>query len=196
MFTGIIETVATVTHIVKEQGNISFTLQSSLSHLFKIDQSISHDGVCLTVVQVSNGSHTVTAIEETLNKTNLQHWTNGKLVNIERCMLMNGRLDGHIVQGHVDTVAKCKFVTDKNGSWEYTFEFDEKFAALTIEKGSISINGTSLTLYNVTNSSFSVAIIPYTYENTSISQVKMGDLVNIEFDIIGKYIQKLHAISK
>jgi riboflavin synthase len=156
----------------------------------KVDQSLSHDGVCLTVEAIKGNQHLVTAIEETLKKTNLLSWSVGNQVNLERCMLMNGRLDGHIVQGHVDAIATCIGYQALEGSWEYQFEFPDGFAHLVIEKGSIAVNGTSLTCFNVTRNHFSIAIIPYTYEHTSIHQVQTGSIVNIEFDILGKYVQR------
>ncbi len=194
MFTGIIECTGIVKSIVTKESNLTFVIESPLSNTFSIDQSISHNGVCLTVELVSNNQHQVTAIAETLKKTNLQNWKVGTVVNIERCMMMNGRLDGHIVQGHVDTTAICKEVIAQSGSWEYTFEFDEKFAHLVIEKGSISINGISLTCFSVTEKSCKVAIIPYTFEHTNIQYLQTGDLVNIEFDIIGKYISRMQQL--
>jgi riboflavin synthase len=190
MFTGIIETMGTIEAVISSGTNRTFWIVSPISAEFTIDQSISHNGVCLTVEEIKNGQHRVTAIEETLAKTNLKSWEKGMSVNIERCLQMNGRLDGHIVQGHVDTTATCSQVITKQGSWEYTFQFDEKFATLIIEKGSITINGTSLTLFNVTNNSFAVAIIPYTYEHTNMQFLKKGDEVNIEFDMVGKYVNR------
>jgi len=190
MFTGIIETMGTIEAVISSGTNRTFWIVSPISAEFSIDQSISHNGVCLTVEEIKNGQHRVTAIDETLAKTNLKSWEKGMSVNIERCLQMNGRLDGHIVQGHVDTTATCNQVITKQGSWEYTFQLDEKFATLIIEKGSITINGTSLTLFNVTNNSFAVAIIPYTYEHTNMQFLKKGDEVNIEFDMIGKYVNR------
>lgn len=194
MFTGIIETTGIVTDIISTGTNKTFWIASPISADLKVDQSVAHSGVCLTVEKTENGQHQLTAIEETLHKTNLNTWKTGTFVNIERCLTMNGRLDGHIVQGHVDAVATCQQVTDKDGSWEYTFSFDPKFAALVIEKGSIAINGTSLTVFNVTGNTFTVAIIPYTYEHTNIHQVTAGSLVNIEFDMIGKYVARLYEV--
>ena len=191
MFTGIIETLGIVTHIVKNQSNIDFIFSSILSSELKIDQSVAHNGVCLTVINVSENSHTVTAIDETLQKTNLGDWQIGSLVNLERCMQMNGRLDGHIVQGHVDQTALCIALTETDGSWSYTFEYHSNFDHVTVEKGSVCVNGISLTVVNSLNNQFSVAIIPYTYENTNLKTVKVGSLVNLEFDIIGKYVAKL-----
>ncbi len=191
MFTGIVETIGIVQSITINGTNHSFWISSPLSHQFKIDQSVSHNGVCLTVEEVKENSHRVTAIEETIRKTNLADWTIGTEVNIEQCMQMHGRLDGHIVQGHVDTTATCTEVKALDGSWEYSFAFDKSFAHLVIEKGSISVNGTSLTCFNVGDNCCTVAIIPYTYEHTNIKQLKQGNKVNIEFDIIGKYVSRM-----
>lgn len=189
MFTGIIETMGEVTAIRDEGSNRHFTLASNITNEFKIDQSISHNGVCLTVVAINGSNYTVTAIKETLQRSNLVDWTIGTKVNIERCMPANGRFDGHIVQGHVDTVAICDSVIDENGSWVYHFSLENE--GLTVEKGSITVNGTSLTVVESHPKSFSVAIIPYTYENTVFKFLKKGDKVNIEFDIVGKYIARL-----
>ena len=191
MFTGIIEAVGKITRIESTGTNRSFWVESPIAPELKVDQSLSHEGVCLTVEAVENGEHKVTAIDETLKKTTLRDWKEGRKVNLERCMQMNGRLDGHIVQGHVDATAMCAKRTEMNGSVLFTFDFAEQFAPLVIEKGSIAINGTSLTVFDVTKNSFTVAIIPYTFEHTSISQVQAGDQVNIEFDMIGKYISRI-----
>lgn len=191
MFTGIVESMGTVEAVTHSGTNKTFWISSPVSVELKVDQSVSHDGVCLTVEEIKGSSHRVTAIDETLKKTNLGGWATGSGVNIERCMVMNGRIDGHIVQGHVDTTATCTGVQSLEGSWEYRFEFPPQFAALVIEKGSIAVNGTSLTVFNVGNTGFSVAIIPYTYEHTSIKQVKQGSVVNIEFDMIGKYVTRM-----
>lgn len=188
MFTGIIETIGVVKKIEKEAGNIHFTLQSSITHELKIDQSVAHNGCCLTVVSISDDEYTVTAIQETLDKTNLSTWNVGTKVNLERCMTFNGRLDGHIVQGHVDTTAKCVAIEDQNGSWKFSFEYD--FDQITVEKGSVSVNGTSLTVVDSTLSGFSVCIIPYTLEHTNFHTLAVGDTVNLEFDIIGKYVAR------
>jgi len=196
MFTGIIEAVGRITSIESTGTNKSFWIESSISEELKVDQSLSHEGVCLTVEAIEKTKHRVTAIAETLKKTNLANWNEGRLVNLERCMQMNGRLDGHIVQGHVDTTAICKNVKQLNGSWEYLFEFDSSFAHLIIEKGSVSLNGTSLTVFNVGKNTFSIAIIPYTFKHTSISQLKENDTVNIEFDMIGKYISRITELNK
>lgn len=191
MFTGIIETTGTIQSIEKSGTNVSFWVASSLANALKVDQSLSHNGVCLTVEAIENDLHRVTAIEETLQKTNLGSLQMGHVVNLERCMQMNGRLDGHIVQGHVDSTAVCTEAITKDGSWEYRFEMDAAFASLIIEKGSITINGTSLTIFDLTKNSFKVAIIPYTYHHTNISSVRVGSVVNIEFDMIGKYVNRM-----
>lgn len=191
MFTGIIETLGEVRNIVKEGTNIHFTINSNISSEFKIDQSVAHNGVCLTVVALTENSHTVTAIEETLNKTSLGNLRIGSKVNLERCMQMNARLDGHIVQGHVDQTAKCILVNELDGSWEYRFQYDSTIGNVTVEKGSVCVNGISLTVVNSQNNEFSVFIIPYTLEHTNLHEVKVGDTVNLEFDIIGKYVARL-----
>jgi riboflavin synthase len=196
MFTGIIETMGTVVSTEQQGSNAVFRIESKISEELKIDQSVSHNGICLTVDQLQPGTHRVTAIAETLSKTNAGNWKQGDLINLERCMPMNGRLDGHIVQGHVDATATCTEVKTLAGSWEYRFQFDKQFAALMIEKGSVCVNGISLTAFNVTNDEFTVAIIPYTYSHTNIQQVQAGSLVNIEFDIIGKYIQRMASLSQ
>ena len=190
MFTGIIETTGIIKDIFSSGFNKTFWVESLLSNQLGIDQSVAHNGVCLTVEEVRNTSHRVTAIDETLLKTNLNDWRINDVVNIERCMQMHGRIDGHIVQGHVDTVATCIEIISKNGSWEYQFQFDKQFASLVIEKGSISLNGISLTIFNVNIDGFTVAIIPYTYEHTNMQYLKKGDLINIEFDMIGKYVNR------
>jgi len=191
MFTGIIESLATVTNIEKEGTNVHFQFESPVSHELKIDQSVAHNGVCLTVVAIDNGKHTVTAIDETLQKTDLAGWTMGSKVNIERCMVANGRFDGHVVQGHVDQIGKVESIQEKDGSWLFDFSYDPSLGNVTVEKGSICINGTSLTCFNTEDGKFTVAIIPYTYENTSFHQLTVGDSVNLEFDIIGKYVKRL-----
>jgi riboflavin synthase len=196
MFTGIIETIGTVESVVITGSNYTFQITSSITNELKVDQSVSHDGVCLTVEAINKSTYQVTAIAETIQKTNLQLWKPGTKVNIERCMVMNGRLDGHIVQGHVDCTATCVEKEDLAGSWEYRFVFPEQFAPLVIEKGSISVNGTSLTCFNITNNSFTVAIIPYTYHHTSIQQVQVNSVVNIEFDLLGKYVQRSIELRK
>jgi riboflavin synthase len=188
MFTGIIEEIAEVVKIEKEAENIHFSIKAKMTSELKIDQSVAHNGCCLTVVNIENDIYTVTAIQETLDKTNLNEWKIGTPVNLERCMQMNGRLDGHIVQGHVDTVGVCTEIEDQNGSWKFTFQYQNE--QLTVEKGSITVNGTSLTVVDSKKDSFSVCIIPYTYEHTNFSSIKVGDQVNLEFDIIGKYVAK------
>ena len=196
MFTGIIETTGVVKDIISSGTNKTFWIASSISNDLSIDQSVSHNGVCLTVEEITKGVHRVTAIEETLLKTNLNTWQINSAINLERCLQMNGRLDGHIVQGHVDTIATCVEVTVKEGSWEYRFQFDEKFAPLIIEKGSISLNGISLTIFNIQKNGFTVAIIPYTYLHTNMQFLKPGDSINIEFDMIGKYINRISQLNK
>ncbi len=191
MFTGIIETLGKVAELRYEQSNVHLTVESVISADLKIDQSVAHNGVCLTVVAVADGRHTVTAIEETLNKSNIGHLKLGDLVNLERCMQMNARLDGHIVQGHVDQTAMCTAFNELDGSWEYTFTYDPLIGNITVEKGSVCINGISLTVVNSQSDSFSVAIIPYTYEHTNLQHVRKGTVVNLEFDIIGKYVARL-----
>ncbi len=188
MFTGIIEATGLVTEVISNNSNKSFWVESKLSSTLKVDQSISHSGVCLTVEEIYENSHRVTAIAETLKKTNLDTWTRGTPVNLERCLQLNDRLDGHIVQGHVDTTGICTKMKEKKGSWEYEIEYPGKFSDLMIEKGSICINGISLTAFKVRKNKFKVAIIPYTFNNTNINQLKAGDKVNLEFDVIGKYI--------
>jgi riboflavin synthase len=191
MFTGIIETLGKVVDLQKDHGNLHITVESSIAAELKIDQSVAHNGVCLTVVAIADGIHTVTAIEETLNKTSIGYLQVGDPVNLERCMQMNARLDGHIVQGHVDQTAKCVGFKELDGSWEYTFEYDATIGNVTVEKGSICVNGISLTVVNSTANGFSVAIIPYTFEHTNLHSVREGSVVNLEFDIIGKYVARL-----
>jgi riboflavin synthase len=191
MFTGIIETLAKVENIAKENSNVHFTFSSSITNELKIDQSVSHNGVCLTVVKIEGNTYVVTAIDETLKRTNLGELKVGDLVNLERCMPANGRFDGHIVQGHVDTTASCTKVTDLKGSWEFEFEHSVSKQHITVEKGSITINGVSLTVVRSTSSSFSVHIIPYTFEHTNFKNIQPGTEVNLEFDIVGKYVSKL-----
>ena len=190
MFTGIIETVGEITKLIKEGGNLHIEIKDPLSSQLKIDQSVSHNGVCLTVVNIKEHSYVVTAIQETLDKTNLEFLKIGSLVNLERAMKLGDRLDGHIVQGHVDGVGICKNIEDANGSWVFSFEYDNSQFS-TVEKGSITVNGVSLTVVNSKKCEFSVAIIPYTYENTNFKEIAEGDKVNLEFDIIGKYIKNL-----
>jgi riboflavin synthase len=188
MFTGIIEEIGIVTKIVREAGNIHFTIQAQMTSELKIDQSVAHNGCCLTVVGIEGENYTVTAIQETLDKTNLNYWEKGTKVNLERCLAFNGRLDGHIVQGHADTIATCTNIEDQNGSWKYTFKYNDD--QLTVEKGSVTVNGTSLTVVDSKENSFAVCIIPFTYEHTNFHELKVGAIVNLEFDIIGKYVAK------
>lgn len=191
MFTGIIETLGKVADLQYDHGNLHITVESTIAAELKIDQSVAHNGVCLTVVALADGKHTVTAIEETLNKTNIGGLKVGDLINLERCMQMNARLDGHIVQGHVDQTATCVAFNELEGSWEYTFEYDAAVGNVTVEKGSICVNGISLTVVNSYANTFSVAIIPYTFEHTNLQNVRVGSFVNLEFDIIGKYVARL-----
>ncbi len=195
MFTGIIEQLGTIEKVENKGGNVTLGIKAPFVSEIKVDQSISHSGVCLTVETINADSYTVTAIEETLKKTTVGNWKEGTIVNLERCLRFDGRLDGHIVQGHVDTVGTCKQIVTKDGSWEYIVEFDKRFASLIIEKGSISLNGTSLTIFNITDASFTVAIIPYTYEHTNMHTLQAGDMVNLEFDMIGKYVNRMNNLS-
>ena len=192
MFTGIIESLGKITNVKADRGNIDFTIESEISKELKIDQSVSHNGVCLTVTEKSDNTHTVTAVKETLDKSSLKNFSVDDLINLERAMKLGERLDGHLVQGHVDGVAKCISVYANDGSWIYQFEFDIKNEMLLIEKGSICINGVSLTVFDIVKNTFKVTIIPYTYENTSFKKLKEGDMVNIEFDIIGKYLARFN----
>jgi len=193
MFTGIIENLGEVKAIKTDHTNIHFTISSAISHELKIDQSVAHNGVCLTVVGLTEDTHTVTAIDETLSKTNLGYLKVGSKINLERCMQMNARLDGHIVQGHVDQTAVCVKREELDGSWEYRFKYDASAGNVTVEKGSACVNGISLTVVNSAVDEFSVFIIPYTFEHTNLHQVEVGDTVNLEFDIIGKYVARLMA---
>ncbi len=194
MFTGIIEELGEVTNLVFEKENVHITVRSNISSKLKIDQSLAHNGVCLTVIALKDDTHTVTAIKETIDKSNFGQLKIGDKINLERAMKLGSRLDGHIVQGHVDQIGRCTDVKETDGSWFYTFEYDEKYNNLTIEKGSITINGVSLTVVNSKNNSFGVAIIPYTYENTNFHSFKINDTVNLEFDVIGKYVAKLQQL--
>jgi len=194
LFTGIIETLGKVLDIKSENTNKHFIIHSSIAQELKIDQSVAHNGVCLTVVSLSDDTHTVTAIDETLQKTAMNELKIGSSLNLERCLPMNGRLDGHIVQGHVDCIAKCISISDENGSWKFTFEYDFENNRITVEKGSICINGISLTVVDSGKNTFSVAIIPYTYKFTNMKNLKIGERVNLEFDIIGKYVAKLLSL--
>ncbi len=192
MFTGIIESLGKITDLKVDRGNIDFTIESDISKELKVDQSVSHDGVCLTVTKTNNNTHTVTAVKETLDKSSLTNFSVNDLINLERAMKLGERLDGHLVQGHVDGVAKCIGVSVNDGSWIYKFEFDISNEMLLIEKGSICINGVSLTVFDIVENTFKVTIIPYTYENTSFKTLKEDDIVNIEFDMIGKYLARFN----
>ncbi|WP_298118319.1 riboflavin synthase [Flavobacterium sp.] len=194
MFTGIIETLGTIKDIKKEEENFHITVNSSITNELKIDQSVAHNGVCLTVVGIENDNYTVTAIKETIDKTNVGSWKINDFVNLERAMKLGDRLDGHIVQGHVDHIGVCKSIEETNGSWKYTFEYDASLNNLTIEKGSITVNGVSLTVVDSKINEFSVAIIPYTYQHTNFNTFVIGTKINLEFDVIGKYVSKLHSI--
>lgn len=191
MFTGIIETIGEVVATKTEGSNKHFKIASKISHELRVDQSLSHNGVCLTVVWVGDGFHWVVAVQETLQKSNLDSLQEGDFVNLERCMVANGRFDGHIVQGHVDQIGIVKSIEDQNGSWLFTFNYDPALGNITVEKGSISVNGVSLTCFQSMPGKFAVAIIPYTFENTNFSKLKVGDSVNFEFDIIGKYVKRI-----
>ena len=192
MFTGIIESLGKITNVKADRGNIDFTIESEISKELKIDQSVSHNGVCLTVTEKNNNSHTVTAVKETLDKSSLKNFSVDDLINLERAMKLGERVDGHLVQGHVDGIAKCINVSVNDGSWIYQFEFDIKDEMLLIEKGSICINGVSLTVFDIVKNTFKVTIIPYTYKNTSFKDLREGDIVNIEFDMIGKYLARFN----
>jgi riboflavin synthase len=194
MFTGIIETLGIVKGLTKQDGNLHITVSCLLTSELKIDQSVAHNGVCLTVVSIENNNYTVTAIQETIEKTNVGDWKEGDYINLERAMKLGDRLDGHIVQGHVDQTGFCKSIEETNGSWLYTFSYDSSLNNITIEKGSITVNGVSLTVVNSLVNEFSVAIIPYTYEHTNFHNFNVGTKVNLEFDVIGKYVSKLHSL--
>lgn len=194
MFTGIIEEVGEVSRIQPEGGNMHFSIKAAMTPELKIDQSVAHNGVCLTVVSIAENEYTVTAVAETLEKTNLKDLQENAPVNLERGMKLGARLDGHIVQGHVDQTAVCKKVKEKDGSWEFTFEYDPALQNITIEKGSITVNGVSLTVVNSKKNEFSVAIIPYTYEHTNFKHFKEGDIANLEFDVIGKYVKRIQEL--
>ncbi|WP_162126908.1 riboflavin synthase [Flavobacterium phycosphaerae] len=196
MFTGIIETLGIIKQLQKDNDNLHITVSSPITHELKIDQSVAHNGVCLTVVAINNDEYTVTAIRETIEKTNLGEWKTGDLINLERAMKLGDRLDGHIVQGHVDQTGVCKSIEEANGSWYFTFEYDSKLNNITIEKGSITINGVSLTVVNSKANEFSVAIIPYTYEHTNFKTFKLGTKINLEFDVVGKYVARLYALKQ
>jgi riboflavin synthase len=194
MFTGIIEDLGCVENLKRNGGNIDIMVRTPIAQELKIDQSVAHNGVCLTVVNIKDDVYTVTAIEETLAKTNLSHLKLGDYINIERAMKLGARLDGHIVQGHVDQTAICTEAKEKDGSWLFSFSYDNSFNNVTIEKGSITVNGVSLTVVNSKDNSFSVAIIPYTYDNTNFKDLSVGDIVNLEFDVIGKYVKRLNDL--
>ena len=196
MFTGIIETLGTIQEVKKDNENLHITIESTITSQLKIDQSVAHNGVCLTVIAIKNDTYTVTAIQETVLKTNVKHWKTSDIINLERAMKLGDRLDGHIVQGHVDQIAVCKNIEETNGSWSFTFEYDPKLNNITIEKGSITVNGVSLTVVNSKNNEFSVAIIPYTYQHTNFHNFKTGTQVNLEFDVIGKYVARLNQLNK
>ncbi|MEC3906204.1 riboflavin synthase [Tamlana sp. 2201CG12-4] len=196
MFTGIIEDIGIVSNLISELDNLHISIKSDLASELKIDQSVAHNGVCLTVVNIDHNEYTVTAIKETLNKTNLNTLKINDKVNLERAMKLGDRLDGHIVQGHVDQTAVCTDIKEENGSWVFTFNYDASLNNITIEKGSITVNGTSLTVVNSKKDSFNVAIIPYTYEHTNFNTFKIGTVVNLEFDVLGKYVTRLTALNK
>lgn len=196
MFTGIIETKGTITAIEKEGGNLTLTLQSAFTNELKIDQSVAHNGICLTVTAIRGEEYKVTAIKETIDKTTIGEWLCGDCVNLERGMRLGDRLDGHIVQGHVDQTGFCIDRQEANGSWIFSFEYDDSLGNITIEKGSITVNGVSLTVVNSKNNGFSVAIIPYTFEHTTFGSIEKGTRVNLEFDVIGKYVSRLHQTKK
>lgn len=191
MFTGIVETIGIIKNVSQDQENLNLTIESKITNELKIDQSIAHNGICLTVVEIKENTYKVTAIKETVEKTTIGTWKKDTSVNLERAMILGARLDGHIVQGHVDQIGVCKDIKEANGSWYFTFEYDTALSNVTIEKGSITVNGTSLTVVNSKLNEFSVAIIPYTYENTIFSKIKIEDNVNLEFDVIGKYVKRL-----
>lgn len=194
MFTGIIEALGIIKEIKRDYDNLDITVSSSITNELKIDQSVAHNGVCLTVVAINEEQYTVTAIKETIIKTNLSDWKVGDLLNLERAMKLGDRLDGHIVQGHVDQIGICKSVEEANGSWYFTFEYDSKLNNITIEKGSITVNGVSLTVVNSKENEFSVAIIPYTYEHTNFKNIKIGTKINLEFDVVGKYVARIYRL--
>jgi riboflavin synthase len=194
MFTGIIETQGIIKEIKKNKDNLDITVHSSMVHELKVDQSVAHNGVCLTVVSIEKDQYTVTAIKETIEKTNLGDWKTNDLVNLERAMKLDARLDGHIVQGHVDQTGICKHIEETNGSWRYTFQYNKSLNNITIEKGSITVNGVSLTVVDSKTDEFSVAIIPYTYEHTNFKNFVVGSKINLEFDVIGKYVSRLYSL--
>ena len=196
MFTGIVETQGIIKKIIEKGTNKTFWIKSPICSKLKPDQSVAHDGVCLTIEEIKGSRYRVTAIAETLSKTSMGEWQKGSTVNLERCLKVNDRLDGHFVQGHVDTIAICTDKVEKDGSWEFSFQFPLKFGELIIEKGSVAVNGISLTAFNVSANTFNVAIIPYTFENTNMNTVNVGQKVNIEFDMLGKYINRKLSLNK
>lgn len=196
MFTGIIETTGELLALRTENGNVYLHVKSALGPALRIDQSLAHDGICLTVTAIEDHVHTVCAVPETINKTSIKHWQEGKRINLERCMVMNSRLDGHIVQGHVDGTGTCIERFDGGDHWRFVFEFPREFAHLLIEKGSVCINGTSLTCFNVKETTFEVTIIPYTYHHTNFNQLNVNDTVNLEFDVIGKYLARFRELGQ
>lgn len=195
MFTGIVEATGVIKEIIEEGTNRTFWIRSFLSPQFKADQSIAHDGVCLTVEEIQQDTHRVTAVKETLNKTNLKSWKTGALINLEQSLLPTSRLDGHFVQGHVDATGVCENIKNRKGSWEFSFSFSKKFSPLIIEKGSICLNGVSLTAFGVKKNAFKVAVIPYTFMHTNLQNIKKKDVVNIEFDMLGKYILQRNRLT-
>ncbi len=196
MFTGIIETLGSIKNIEKSDTNLQITIETLITPELKVDQSVAHNGICLTVIAISGNSYTVTAIDETIRKTNIASWKVGDIINLERAMKLGDRLDGHIVQGHVDQIGICEKIESRDGSWQFTFGYDKNFNNLTIEKGSITINGVSLTVVNSQENKFSVAIIPYTFANTNFKNFEIGTKVNLEFDVIGKYVSRLYALKQ
>lgn len=195
MFTGIIEQLGIIEAIALNNTNLTLTIQSALAAELKVDQSLSHNGICLTIEEIIDNTYKVTAIAETIKKTSIGLWKKGDTLNLERCLRFDGRLDGHIVQGHVDTIGNCIGYEEKNGSWEYIIEINKKFAALIIEKGSIALNGISLTIFNITDTTFTVAIIPFTYEHTNMHTLALGSKVNVEFDMVGKYVNRMNTLN-
>ncbi len=193
MFTGIIETLGTIQEIKKDKDNINITINSIITTELQIDQSVAHNGICLTVVAIKESCYTVTAIGETIKKTTISNWKTGDIINLERAMKLGDRLDGHIVQGHVDQIGTCITANETNGSWYFTFQYEEKHNNITIEKGSITVNGVSLTVVDSNKNEFSVAIIPYTFENTNFKNINLGSKINLEFDVIGKYVSRLYS---
>jgi riboflavin synthase len=196
MFTGIIECIGRVVETEKSGQNLILWVESPISHELKVDQSVAHEGICLTVEKVNGNRHRITAVMETVEKTTIDQWVTGTEINLERCMSLGGRLDGHLVQGHVDCKGRCIEVREFDGSWIYRFEIDQKFGSLIVEKGSICLNGISLTIFDISPTQFSVTIIPYTYTHTTIASIRTGEFVNLEFDIIGKYVLRIEELRK